>query len=497
MSDLKKTLSSSFLLSFEAVLRKMVGLVSTLILARMLVPEDFGIITIALLAMGLLDAVKDFGGGTYLLRAETVTEEMMNTKWTIGALIATFIALVLVAVTPLIVAFFEDERLYAVLWVYSFLFIIKSLGNPSIVLLKRQQNYVPIVKVSIIGKIISVIAAITVALIYQNYWALVVGQATIAVTGVLGSYIIRAYCPKICFSELKAQWKFSGWWMLQSILGYCKSQLDTFLVSATFNKAALGSYHTMKYIASIPTTFLIAPATEPLLVQLAKIKETKEHFFKQYNVSLIVPLCIAIPGCIFLLFNHSLATLVVLGENWTEYSPLFAIFCVTIVTLVIQQHAARILVIYARTKAVFYFELLSFIVIYGYLILFKIDEIIEFSSAKITLELILAGVIFAYVSIAYTSLKNYLVCLFAILPILISSVIASYCTQLLILEASVFLQFLIVIGTFGLIYFSTLLLQAYLLRNISKEWHYIWDLLNKIISNALAKCLTQFKKNKA
>ncbi|MBO1254387.1 oligosaccharide flippase family protein [Alteromonas sp. 5E99-2] len=485
MSNLKKTITSSFLLSFQAVLKKLVGLISTLILARMLVPEDFGIIAIALMTMGLLEAVKEFGGASYLMRSKEVTEDMLNTTWTLSIILSATITIILVLVTPLIVNFFEDERLYAILWVYSSLFLIKGSGNPATVFLKREQNYLPIVKLSIFGKVISVVAAVAVALIYQNYWALVVGQYVISATVALGSFFIHPYRPKFSLINFKEQWNYSGWWLLQSILGYCKSQLDTFLVSTMFSKAALGSYYTMKYLASIPTTYLIGPSTEPLLVQLAKIKDSGDYFFKQYNISLIVPLCIAIPGCIFLFANHQLATLTVLGDNWIEYSELFAIFCTAIVSLLVQQHASRIFVIHGKTKGLFYYQLISFIIIYSYLIFFDLSDLTQFSTAKIALEFAFSMLFFTYITIKYTSFSNYLICLINLTPIIAASLLASYGSQYINIHYAnlydnTILQFIAITAVFGTIYFLALLLQAGLLQKVSKEWHYIWDLIMKI-----------------
>ncbi|WP_158971652.1 oligosaccharide flippase family protein [Paraglaciecola sp. L3A3] len=485
MSSLKKTLSSSFLLSFETILRKLVGLVSTLVLARLLMPEDFGIIAIALMTMGLLEAMKEFGAGAYLMRSKDINKDMINTSWTIGLISTIVFALILAVSSPLVAAYFEDPRLIPVLCVYATMWLLRSVGNPGTVLLKREQNYLPIVKASIISKVISVVIVIPAAIYFQNYWALVIAQYSMSLTGVISGYIIHPHRPRLCLVNFKEQWKFSSWFLLQSILGYCRSQLDTFLVGSFFDKAALGSYHTMKYLASMPTTFLIGPATEPLLVQLAKIKDTKAYFSQQYNVSLIVPLCLAIPACLFIYYNHALVTHIILGDNWIEYSKLFAIFCISIFTILVQQHALRVLIIHAKTKQIFYFEILSFIGLYGYLLTQNFDEILVFSTSKIAIELLMALLVFIYVTIRYTSVNNLLQCFLCILPVAISAYIASYTTRHIILDQGEIIQFIITTASFGIIYFLSLIIQVMILRNMSREWAYIWNICRKVIIKTL------------
>lgn len=487
MSSLKKIISSSFLLSSEGILRKMVGLVSTLILARVLLPADFGIIAIAIMVMGLFEALKQFGGNMYLLRAEKVTDDMINTAWTIGLSSTTVFALLLAYSAPFVANYYDDERLTLVLWIYASMWIVQNIGSPGTILLKREQNYFPLVSLSIASKILSVIIAITIALIYENYWALIIGQYSMALTGSIGSYFIVKYRPRLCLKEFKVQWNFSSWWMLQSILGYVKTQLDTFLVSSMYDKGGLGSYHNMKYLSSMPTTFLIAPATEPLIADLAQTKNNHNYFAFKYNVSLLVPLCIAIPFCAFFIPHHELITLILLGSNWVEYSNLFSVFCVSVLTICVQQHAARVFVIHEKTKPLFYFELASFIIIFSLLLGLDIETVFTFALIKITTEAVFSFALFAYITIQYTGFRNFMICLSGIVPIVLSALFSTYTSLLVSTDNPILMQFIYTALIFITTFFVSLIFIAYLFSSKNKEWQYILDLLKKIAATAAEK----------
>ena len=87
MSNAKKGVLGAFLLIAEALGKKSIGIVSTLILARVLVPEDFGVVAITTLIMGFIDALADTGANQYLQRCETVTDKIVNSAWTLNILI--------------------------------------------------------------------------------------------------------------------------------------------------------------------------------------------------------------------------------------------------------------------------------------------------------------------------------------------------------------------------------------------------------------------------
>ena len=487
MSTLKKSLTGSFLLSFEAILRKMVGLISTLILARLLVPEDFGLIAIALMVMGLIDAMKKFGGATYLLKSEHINTDMINTSWTINFSSNFIMALLLVIATPYIAEYYSDERLKAVLWAFAGIWIIRSLGNPALVMLRREQNYLPIVKLSIFTKVIAVIVVIVSAVIFKSYWALVLGQLTTYSLMSVGGYFLYKHRLKFCLVNFKEQWSFSSWWTLQSMIGFFKAQLDTFLVSSMFDKSALGSYHTIKYFAAMPITFLLEPATTPLLVELRKIKDNKEYFNQQYNVSFIVTFLVAAPLTLFLIQEHYLITATLLGNNWVEYSELFAIFCISIITYTLQRQALDVMVISGTTKGVFYFQTLSFLIVYGALLYSDINTVIEFANLKINLEITIATVLLSYITFKYTSLFNILNLLIASIPIIISLFLCYQFRPPIDNAYSVIVQLLIA----GLIFFTTYLISllffCFLLKKSSPEWRYIWNLGVRIITHNLIK----------
>ncbi|KXI28504.1 hypothetical protein AX660_15550 [Paraglaciecola hydrolytica] len=480
-------LTGSFLLSFEAVLRKLVGLVSTLMLARLLVPEDFGLIAIAFLVMGFVDAIKQYGAGAYLLKAESINKDMINTGWTINVTSNGFMAALLIIATPYISDYYNDIRLINVLYAFAGIWIMRSFNNPGLIMLRRDQNYLPLIKLSVITKLLAVAMVIVSAWLLESYWALVIGQFVTYFSMTVGSYFLHSHRPRLCLIGFKEQWGFSSWWLLQSIVGYFKGQLDTFLVSSLYSQGILGAYHTIKYFSSMPTTFLMQPVTEPLLVQLRQLKGNTLYFNQQLNVALIVALIIATPISIFFAQEHKLVVQVLLGDNWLEYSELFAIFSFTIIIYVFQKQMSEALVIFGHSKSIFYFQLISMFLIYGTLLSIDAPDFLYFAMTKVWIEAIVVLGLTVFFLTKYSSLASVGNLLLGIIPIGISIMLSFYLSRDVDINHIAFIRLTVKAFTFFGIYFSCMFFLSLILQKVSPEWRYIWQLNDKIRIFILAK----------
>lgn len=489
MSNVKKGLTSSALLMAESVLKKLVGLVSTLILARVLVPEDFGLVAIATIVIGLLDVLAQTGSQQYLMRADNVTDDMVNTSWTINGILKIGLTVILAFSIPYISSYYGDARLNAILYVLASMFVLSCFGNPGTIYYRIAQNYKPIVKLAVFGKIISVIVAITIALIYENYWALILGQYTGTTIRVIGSYFIHPHKPRLGLSNAKEQWRFSGWMVPQGILGYSRAQLDTFLVSSIFGKSELGSYHVMKYLAFIPSAHIIVPATQPLLVELAKVKHSKEYFSKQFNISFIMTMLIAFPISILMYTYSELVTHVFLGDKWLKYSNILGAFAILIPALAMLQQGSRALIVYAHTKKMFYFEVISFSIIYGTLFFVGVESIELFTYVRVGLELLVCSLFLLFICLTYTSLNNTVKFILTSSPVFIIAWLSiCICNYLIITPyGPPIIQLFIVCALFFIVMAILLLISYKLILHRTQEWHYLGQLTTKGMNLLLNK----------
>jgi O-antigen/teichoic acid export membrane protein len=481
MSRVKKGLVSSVLLLIDSLLRKLVGLLSTLILARVLAPDDFGLVAIAALIASFLNTFSNTGASDYIVRARRPTRSLLNTAFAINVCIRLALAIILVVITPSLVQYYGDNKLASLLYVYAVILIIEGLTNPAVSLLRRRQSYSAIVKVTVIVKVISAIIAVGIALVYENYWALVVGTFVSTFLQVIGGYIIYPYFPKLEFKNAKEQWSFSGWLIPQSILGFFRTQFDTLLASSQFGQSTLGSYNTMKYMAFIPSFNLITPLTTPLLAQLAPLRDNKPHFTVRLNVATMVTMAISTPTAVFLYYYADSLILLLMGEQWIEYAKLFGLFSLLIPASSIYQTANRTLLIFARTRFTFFYEVVCGVILISALVLIPYSNVFEFLQIKILLEILLslAYLIFAYTLI--TNMKNIVFIITAITIITAMSMLSAFASQFLWPGIDYLVVDLLLSGAiFAVFFICQFLLLIFYLNRTFEETHYLKNLLSKI-----------------
>lgn len=429
MASLKKGLIGSVLLVFQSVMAKSIGLISTLILARVLVPDDFGLVAMANIFMGMVQILTSTGGGEYILRAKNVNDTMLNTNWTITFLIKCFIAIITLISAPFVADYFSEPRIIEILYVTSAITIIGGLESPGIHLLRREQNYKPLVMMELCGKSFAVATAVTIALVYESFWALVLGQAVTVITRTIGTYFITSFRPNFSLKNINDQFAFSSWRVGQSLFGYARTQMDSFLVASNFSQNQLGQYNVMKYIAFLPNMLLLGPATEPLLRQLSAISDSGSYFNRRLNVATMTGMSLALLIALIININASLIVELFLGAQWLEYSHLFAMFAYLIPAYLLFHMANRIFVVFNNTKTVFFYEIGSFSLIFIALISIGVESLEVFTLVRVSLEMGLSFLFLIFAYIKYTKIQNTLRLLMLLLPIIVSSVVTYYATD--------------------------------------------------------------------
>jgi len=486
-NNLRKGALSSILLVVDGIAKKLVGLVSTLILARVLLPEDFGIIAIASLMVNFILVLSDAGSKVYLLRVDNLDSDKVNTSWTINFILKSTVSIIMIIGSFYIDDFYGDPRITPILISLTVVFFFNSFENPGLAFLRRDQNYTKIVKLTVTTKIISVIFAVTAALILKNYWALVIAQATSAFFMIVGSYIICPTKPKFMLKNTREQWQFSGWMIPQALFGYFRSHLATFIVSSSFGQAVLGSFQTMKYIAFIPSSFIIQPIGEPFLVELANSKGTSGYFAKQFKASFILLMLVALPISSVMYFNHGLVTALILGDNWTDYSYLMSAFGLLIPAYVMLQHGTRALLVYGKTKQMFFYDCIAFVSIYGVLFAHGMDEIKSFSFLLVGMENLLAGLYFLFILLRYTGLKSTLTFVVSIIPLIIGTIGGHlFSVYIRIDEVNIFVDLLLVTFSNTVAFFLIIFCLYIMGFKKFSEWEYLISLLLRIVNPVLS-----------
>lgn len=330
---------------------RLIGFISTVILARLLLPEDFGIIATGMLVVAFFDILVDLGTDKYLIRLSEPDRADYDTAWTLRLLvIAAASAIVFLAAAPL-AHYFNDSRLVDVLRVLAFASLLRGFMNIGLVMYRRDVAFRQVAMVGLSQRLISSVAMVILAFLLKSYWAMVIGEIIFSAAGVVLSYRAHPYRPRLTLARLAAQWDFCKWITIRNVALFLADKGDQFVVAKFFGIAPVGFYSMAMRFAALPTTQLTAPMLLPIYSGLARKQDEEETHFTRSVLQVIGATCaVVIPGVVLFALLSEELVIFLLGEKWRGAVPLIAPLVATIAASVLAEPAITTLTLRGRLK---------------------------------------------------------------------------------------------------------------------------------------------------
>ena len=196
------------------------GIVSTLFLVRLLSPEDFGIVAIAMVFIGLFNVLTDSGINRYLILHKDPSEDIYHSAWTLNLLLRLFAFILILISAPLLSSFMQDDRLVFVAQIAGLTGFIGAFNSIELVKLERAIDFAPFNKMQMMTKVIAIIVTISAAFLYRSYYALLIGSFLSAIILMSLSYLLTGSRPKLAFNFNKEIFTFSIHLLGRNIFGY-------------------------------------------------------------------------------------------------------------------------------------------------------------------------------------------------------------------------------------------------------------------------------------
>ena len=294
------------------------GLFSTVIVARILSPEDFGVVAIALIAVGLLETVAYLGVDLSLIKDQSAGRDEFDTAWTIQLLQGGLIALLLFACSPLAASFFNEPRAQAVIAWLALRPILEGFQNIGLVTFRRDLKFSQEFRFNLLTKIIGVFIQIGAALYFRNYWSLVVGMLAASTISTAMSYLLHPYRPRLTLKCADQIWSFSQWLLISRVGSFFSRRSDEFIVGRLIGTEAMGGYHVVYELATMPTTEIIMPMRRALYPALSKVSSDSLNFQKMVVDAVRATALICVGLSFSLACTADLVVPLVLGEKWVS-----------------------------------------------------------------------------------------------------------------------------------------------------------------------------------
>ncbi len=303
---------------------RLLDLVSIIVLARLLAPEDFGLVAIAASMVAILEGLSDFDVDKALIRIRERDEadrSLYDTAWTLSSLRGLLAALLMVTVAWL----WDDARTAEVLLALAASPLLRGLSNPRFVTFERDLVYSRLAWLTLGARVVNFCVTLTIALVYRSYWALVLGILAGAAASLVLSYVLRPYRPRISWSRFSEIFAFSGWMSLTTIVTTLSMETDKIIVGRLLGVGDAGLYFMTQRVASLPTREFISPLQRILFPSFSEIAGDHPRLRRVVCESMNVLGSLSLPaGCGFALVASDFVPLV-LGEQWLPIVPLLTI----------------------------------------------------------------------------------------------------------------------------------------------------------------------------
>lgn len=342
--------------------RRVVGVLSTIILARLLLPEDFGVVAIAATTIALFEFMSKMSLDLALISKQDVDRDYYDTAWTLGLIRGAMIAAIVVGLAAPTAIFFEEPRLENVFYVLAVAIMTDAFVNVRIVDFFKDFNLGKNFQMNVTSALVTFATKVGFALIWHSYWALVAGFIADSLVRLILSYWLIPYKPRLCLVHWRWVFNFSKWLMVGNFCEFLNNQLDKFIVGKFTSPAVLGLYSASFETANLPTTNLVLPIQGALFPGYAKIADDREKLRSSYLDSMAFIFLFTIPAGLGIAVSAASVVRVMLGENWLDAIPLLEILAIYGIIRLMSANTRPIYLAVKRPDIVSYMAILQLVI---------------------------------------------------------------------------------------------------------------------------------------
>ena len=226
----------------------------SIFVARILVPNDFGIMGIAMMLIGYTNLFTDFGFGEAIIQKRIENKRTLNSIFTMNLAVSLLLAALFFLSSGYIAGFFKSPECKNVIKVLSAVFVVTSFSAVPSAMLRRDMNFRTLSLISLTSSLLMSFITLLLAFNSLGYWALVFGQLipSLLMTAVL-CYKAR-WVPAVAYdhSAMKSLFNFGIWNFTKSQLGFIAQHTDKFIIGRWFGTTSLGFYDKAMNLATMP-----------------------------------------------------------------------------------------------------------------------------------------------------------------------------------------------------------------------------------------------------
>lgn len=319
----------AFSLGSARLVMSVLNAAGIVVLARILTPDDFGIIAIAMTVVSVVSAVTEAALQQALVQCREPTRAHVDTVWTMSLIRAVLIFLAIALIAWPLSRAYGDERLLSVFLVAGINGAFMEFYNPLLTMATRDLRFRPMAAFQIGQKAVGLGLAIAFALALGNFWGILIGNGLGTVLASLASYLIIPYRPALTLSRVRDIWGFAGWMFLNQLCETINWRFDQLVIGLRVSTAELGLYAMADNFAAIASRELSFPLRNALFPGLSRVAGNPDKLRKAFLEAQAGVALVTAPVAIGLALLAEPAVDIFLGSRWADTVPLLQLLAIT------------------------------------------------------------------------------------------------------------------------------------------------------------------------
>ena len=323
----QKTTSATKWSALDVFIRQGVQFVITIVLARILAPEDFGVIAMLALFIGVASIFMDSGFSSALIQRQNTTRTDESTVFFFNLGMGAVTAILLCAAAPWIATFFKQPVLQYLSYAMAFSLFVGAFGSIHTTLLSKEMNFKTTAKVGVVSSVVAGVLAIYMASQGYGVWSLAGHAVASGIVTVLLLWIWHPWRPSWTFSfaSLRSLFQFGGYTMASTLLDVFASNLYLILVGKMYSVRDVGFYSRAQKTQLMPVTLMMGIIQRVAYSAFASVSDDKARLVRGLRQAQAISMFVNIPVLVGIIILAEPLVLTLFGEQWLPCVPILQV----------------------------------------------------------------------------------------------------------------------------------------------------------------------------
>lgn len=327
----KKTINGTLWSGIDNIVQTGVTFVVSIVLARLLTPDDYGLIGIIAIFTTVCTALINGGFTTALIRKKDATDDDYNTAFIVNLGVSLVLYGIIYICSPMIAEFFKREELISLTRVSSIGMIIGALAIVQQTRLTKRIDFKSQTKITIIASVTSGVVGIIMAIMGFGVWSLVGQQLVLHVLRTVLLWVVNKWIPSLRFSSKSFHELFGFGWkmMVSSVIQTIWKELYQVVIGKYYSPATLGQYTRSKQFSKLFSTNLTTVVQRVTYPVLSNIQDDKERMVAAYRKIIKTTMFVTAIGMLLLGAISEPLLYCLIGPKWHDAATYLPLICIT------------------------------------------------------------------------------------------------------------------------------------------------------------------------